>query len=635
MNKHLSDLILKTALLITLLCVFVPFSPTIPGLNPDLLDQSWAFAMNQAIAQGLSIGQKLVFTFGPYASVFTQMYHPSTDWLMMTGSIYLGVSYWLSIIFLVKDSKRRWAWAFLAVLAGITLSRDTLLFSYPLLVGLSSFKILQMNKKDSSIPTKYIFFVLLLFAPFGLLPLIKGSALMLCGAIVAICTIFISSHKTSGLALALTSLITPIVLMPLFWIASGQHFFVLPDYFINMIPIVSGYTEAMASDGHNVEIFIYLIPSSILFAAIFSQPHISAKQKNFLFSVFFIFLFISFKEGFVRHDGHAMVAADAILIASLLLPMIIESKLIPTLILTSILAWSAIDMRYTETSTSTFWHNFRSTYSTAWHGFKHRMVDKKWPGSEFDASLLSLKNAATFPKLSGTTDIYSYNQSYLFASGNTWNPRPVFQSYSVYTPSLAYLNKSHLLGDHPPDNVIFNVEPIDGRIPSLEDGASWPVLLTHYQPTELRNGFCYLLKKTSPPKGPIESSISQANYSFGSVVPVPNDSAPIFAEISIHLNVFGKLDGILYKPSQLKIVLNLENGTTKTYRISSGMVKSGFLISPLVENTRDFTFLYGKTGYLNDKKVKSFSIEPVGSKWEWERIYKVVFKRLNAPEKSL
>ena len=99
MNKHLSDLILKTALLITLLCVFVPFSPTIPGLNPDLLDQSWAFAMNQAIAQGLSIGQKLVFTFGPYASVFTQMYHPSTDWLMMTGSIYLGVSYWLSIIF--------------------------------------------------------------------------------------------------------------------------------------------------------------------------------------------------------------------------------------------------------------------------------------------------------------------------------------------------------------------------------------------------------------------------------------------------------------------------------------------------------------------------------------------------------
>jgi len=41
--------------------------------------------MNQAIAQGLSFGDDIVFTFGPYASVYTQLYHPATVRLMVVA----------------------------------------------------------------------------------------------------------------------------------------------------------------------------------------------------------------------------------------------------------------------------------------------------------------------------------------------------------------------------------------------------------------------------------------------------------------------------------------------------------------------------------------------------------------------
>ena len=231
----------------------------------------------------------------------------------------------------------------------------------------------------------------------------------------------------------------------------------------------------------------------------------------------------------------------------------------------------------------------------------------------------------------GTTDIYSYNQSYLIASGNNWSPRPIFQSYAAYSSSLVEKNKNHLFGKMSPDNVILKVETIDGRIPSAEDGASWVPLLTHYKPNALENDFLYLHKKPSMADVLEQSLIGKGSYSFSHAVPIPSNSSPVFVEISIKQSSFGKLATIFYKPSQLQISINLENGTTRTYRIISGMTQSGFLISPLIENTGEFGLLYGDMNYLADKKVKSFSIAPVSDRAEWEDTFEVVFKKISVP----
>jgi hypothetical protein len=64
------------------------------------------------------------------------------------------------------------------------------------------------------------FYVALLFAPFGLLPLVKGSMLILCGAIATLCAVFFIANKHR--LLAIICLFAPIVSMLFFWIASGQ-----------------------------------------------------------------------------------------------------------------------------------------------------------------------------------------------------------------------------------------------------------------------------------------------------------------------------------------------------------------------------------------------------------------------------
>ncbi|MCG6538023.1 MAG: hypothetical protein L7F78_25730, partial [Syntrophales bacterium LBB04] len=314
------NVVLWLVILITAIGVFVPFSPVMPAAG---LDQSCVFGMNQAVAQGLSFGKEIVLTFGPYASIYTKTYHPSTDFMMVSGSLYLAVSYWACFILLMKSVQWRWILAFCAILAGVMYSRDALFFSFPLLVGLTTFKIV-FSENGVLAKSKYApFYVALMFAPFGLLPLVKGSILILCGAIAILCSVFLIVNKKR--VLAIICLTSPMVSMLLFWITSGQSVTNLPNYFISMAPIVSGYTEAMAVNGNTREVISYLVASAFLLLSISLQKQITITSKIFLLCTFFVFLFLSFKGGFVRHDGHAIMSGTSILIAALLLPFIFNS----------------------------------------------------------------------------------------------------------------------------------------------------------------------------------------------------------------------------------------------------------------------------------------------------------------------
>ncbi len=608
----------------TTIAIFVPFSPGMPGAG---LDPSWVFGMNQATAQGFAFGKEVIFTYGPYASIATKSYHPSTDFMMVSGSLYLALSYWGCFVLLMKNVQWRWVLAFGTILTGLMYLRDTLFFSLPLLVGLLIFKILFLEDERFIKRKLAPLYVALLFAPFGLLPLVKGTILFLCGAITVLCFVVFIACKQR--VLAVTCLFSPLVSMIFFWVLSGQSVRNLPNYLMGMAHIASGYSEAMAVNGNTLEVILYVLASALLLVAIAIQGQISHISKFFLFCIYFIFLFLSLKGGFVRHDGHAVMSGTSILIAAVLLPFSCKIRMILPVMVLAIISWAYIDSHYMKTSTEHVFHNFKSTYSSAWYGIKHRIENRNWPRPEFDAAVSSLRGQASFPVLPGTTDIYSYNQSYLIASGNSWSPRPLFQSYSVYAPALAEINRKHLLGNKAPDNIIFRLEPIDGRIPSIEDGASWPILMVNYQPARMEKEFLFLKKKESIGKIAEPLKLASERHTFEESVILPGSSQPIFAQIEITPTILGRLANIFFKPSQLQITLKLNNGMNKQYRIIAGMAKSGFVISPLIENTAEFGRLYGKESMLNGKLVDSMIIAPAhGRTMLWKNEYFVTFSQI-------
>jgi len=121
----------------------------------------------------------------------------------------------------------------------------------------------------------------------------------------------------------------------------------------------------------------------------------------------------------------------------------------------AVATWMVVDANYMKTNSFVFLENLKGTFRSAWNGALLRVSQEEKLSDEYKASILQISKNYRLPLLEGTSDIYSYDQSYLIASGNRWNPRPIFQSYSAYTPSLAQLNKEHLLASNAPDHLFF------------------------------------------------------------------------------------------------------------------------------------------------------------------------------------
>lgn len=597
MTKTLIDCSLKLALLMAALIVFIPFSPKMPAPG---LDPSWATGLNQAIAQSLAFGRDIIFTLGPYSSIYTKTYHPATDLMMVVGSCYLALSYWFALILLTKSVAWRWLLALFLFFLTMLYARDSLLLSYPLLVGLVLYT--QLNSKGVFLGYSP-FLWLILFAPLALLSLVKGSFLLLSLALLLMC--FALQWATKQYFAAALSFFSYLSFMLLFWLCAGQSLVYLPAYLLQTFSLAASFSEAMAVEGSQHEIVLYLLSAAFLLLTIFWQRQVPIAARFFLFSLFFAFLFISYKAGFVRHFGHSYIPSTSILLAALLLAVIVNNKSSLFVLFAAVFTWSSINSGYTRIS---FHHNMVSTLSSAWYGIKNRWNQKDWLKNNYALTMGYLSKQVPFPQLQGTSDIYSFEQTYLIASGNQWSPRPVFQSYSVFNPNLAEKNRGHL-AKHAPNHVIFRLEPIDNRVPSLEDGASWPLLIAAYQPSQVMNDFLFLRKKPhqlTPNK--IISSLGSEKHSLGEEIRLPFFNQPLFMEIDIKPTLWGRLTAFLFKPEQLQIELILKNGSHKSYRLIAGMAKAGFLISPLIENTKDFASLYDKPLNLEAKRVQSFKI---------------------------
>jgi hypothetical protein len=611
--------------LLTTLAVFVPISPRMPQAG---LDASWVFSMNQAVAQKLTIGKGIIFSFGPYASIYTQTYHPSTDQLMLFGGLFLGLCYAAVLLFLAIDAESYLLLAFSIFLAGFMYNLDALFFSYPLILATLISKLTSgpANKKNQKAKKWQVFAISFLFAPLGLLPLVKGSFILLCGATASL--IFAYSIYFKYRQLAYFVLVVPVASCAMFWVLSGQSILALPRFFLSIAPIISGYTEGMALPGNKREIAAFLFAVIVIMLSIARSGVTTFPARLFLSLSFALYFFIVFKGGFVRHDAHAIMAGISLPIAALIIGLLSIEKRIYIVLFISIASWAYIDKGYINTSTNLIFRNILNTYGNAWSGLQSRLARNNTLKEDFKRSLEEIRKEYIVPTLQGSTDIYSCQQSYLLASDNKWNPRPVFQSYATYAYSLAKRNEQHLRSNNAPDNVLFRVEPIDARLPSIEDGLSWPAIFDNYTVSKLDNIFIYLRKKQTIKMSSTYDLVYEGTHNTGEDVAIPISSAPIYAELNLKPTVLGKVLGLGFKPPQLKLTANLKDGTSNSYRVLSNMMKAGFFISPLVKNTRDFMYMaMGQQRYLSGNTVRSIVITPsYGDSIFWSRTYDLKLK---------
>jgi len=611
---------LATAAVFTVL--LVPFRPGLPAATA--LDHSWIIGLNEAMRLGLDFGTEVVFTFGPYASVYTQEWSSSTDGLMLFGAGVLALGY--ATLFGILGAQRGRLLVIALALAVLLVLRqkDAMLFLYPLAFAIYlSAAFLSSDTARAAAWHRHpaLFGVMLL--PFGLLPLVKGSALLGVGSIgvLGLAALLAGGHRRHALLLA----VVPVMACVGFWLVAGQPLASLPVFFINLLPIITGFTDAMSGFGPWREIAVFLLAALGILAAAALSGGESRRVRAFLVLAFALHLFLAFKAGFVRHDGHALMAGAALGMAGLL-TLLLRSPLAPLAVVLGLSAWAYLDANHRNSSTQGLLGRAVEAFAAVPGGWAIRADGSIGRLAEQQRGWLAAE--CPLDRLEGSVDIYSYRQACLIVSGNRWSPRPVFQSYSAYTPRLAELNAAHLQGPRAPDHVLFRVEPIDDRLPALEDGPSWPALLQQYAPRKLDDDLVYLKRRPGVEEPRPQYGETRA-VAVGEPVEVPPHDRLLMAQIELSRTLLGRLLSIAFKPTAPRIELVLAGGATLDYRLVPGMSAAGFLLSPHVGSTQEFVLVQEGSAAMAINRVRSLRVRVDNAgRWLWSGHARVRFAEL-------
>jgi hypothetical protein len=212
-------------------------------------------------------------------------------------------------------------------------------------------------------------------------------------------------------------------------------------------------------------------------------------------------------------------------------------------------------------------------------------------------------------------DLFGNAQGVLLLNDLNYSPRPVFQSYAVFTPYLADANARFYRGPAAPEFVLLRFDPIDHRPAPAEDGPALLEVLRRYRPVLAEKSFVLLRRGGMPSadRSPSEAVVERT-VRIGEEVRL-DDLPGTYQTVSLHFEhtAWGKARLLLYKLPELNVEARLEgeNGW-RLFRLIPGMASSEFLLNPLLEDGNDLLGLYRRAP---GRRVASLRVQPPAEDW--------------------
>jgi hypothetical protein len=306
-----------------------------------------------------------------------------------------------------------------------------------------------------------------------------------------------------------------------------------------------------------------------------------------------LILYVAFKAGFVRQDDwHTPIAFLAVAVVALVaapLFTVLSAKLAPRMRLWTIavpiaiaaVAWGLAavpgpvrhiaDLVRSSDETLEF-------FVTPGRAEASRRIG-------WSSALAEIRRKVPLPRVAGTADLYPDDQLVLVANGSTRFSRPVFQSYSAYTPRLIALNEAHLRRADRPRTIFVDLAPIDGRWPTSEDGPNLMTILSDYRLVERTRS--YLVFRDDRRRGYRLEPVRTVRARLGQSIAVPSlADGPVWVSMDVHRTLLGRLEELAFRPAVLFLDARLADGRRVRHRLVPGVTADGFLLSPYLSNRK-------------------------------------------------
>lgn len=576
--------------LILVLTHFNPVNTVSFGLDP-----SWRLALNWAFLTDRQYGQDIIFTYGPLGWLFNNHLPTYQPWLLLLIFFFLlnvtGKTFFrersgrpLILLFL---------FVFFAQFVGILeLTACILPFTiYDLYRSRKKWTVFQSLHFSGCILTA----VMLSLIKFMFFPLMVFVLLLL-----DVYRVY-RRRFPPGLLLFL-------IFFVLTWFFCNQKIENIPSFLRYSYYISSGYNQTMS---HGTFLFYHVISYGIAAVVLLLFTCRQPLRTRPVFAILVLLIsFLVFKHVFLRYDPYHfdMLLGFGILPLYLLVSNPFH-KGKSNRFLNGAVAFSLLVIYLT---TPMPFHTVKGRCNLAYSGFatlEYEMPLYKIlrPFQEIIPIIVNPENGRAVKKKFlpaaenlPTLDIYRSECSLpIFDKRFRYQPRPIFQSYSSYTPELLEFNRRKLV-ESPPDFLIWQMEEvIDNRLATLADAPSWPFILANYVPVSVYGQGYLLLKKRNVPASSLPLKeigtqvISQTDRFF---LPSFSDGKLLWASFEFEYSALGKLLLFFYRLPEIN--MNLTVPTTQiTKRIIPQMMKSPILLSPFIQTENEFAALYKKETY--------------------------------------
>ena len=577
----------ESALTFLLLFAVIFTFPNKPSFD---LDASWRMALGKFFIDDLQFGRDVVFTYGPLGFLMGKTYSGLLFWSLISWQfiaasfIALLVRYWGQR--LDAGWPRLFFYAFFVLF--VFIYEDAL---HMLVIALIGFELLRRVGR----PWHWTSGLMLLFL--AVQSVAKFTNLMLAVFMVATVAILAFWQHQRGLAVRVLGWFGGAFLAG--WVLCGQNLLNLPVYFRNSWYVSQGYQEVMGIATPEAPLWKALVVIGVLAAYVLLKLATQKDRPRSVASSLMLgaFLYLNWKHGFVRSDGHMVGFFYCALLPVVGYPVLLEDGApLVGLKRWALAAAGLLCLLGIRDTLPTIVDSALSTLEgRVWGNFDQaaRITSLR---ADYDIWLNREMNRYDMPRTRAVVgdhplDVLGFDQAVAIYNHFNYHPRPVFQSYSAYTPELAKLNLDFYRSVRAPEYVLLKMHSIDERLPIMDDAAVFYLVTQRYKYVLTEKSF-QLWVRTGAPAAPDAEPrlVERKTLALEEVWSLASHGEqPLWIRIDLRPTLLGRLRTFFYKPPMLRLAIHDSLGRITTYRMPAPIGRAGFIINPVIDDLLAFT----------------------------------------------
>jgi len=387
------------------------------------------------------------------------------------------------------------------------------------------------------------------------------------------------------------------------WILAGQRLAGIASYLENAAEIAAGYHDVMGTPGGGLQVGLavacVLLLAGLCLSTARARPRTSSHTA--LGAVTLAVVLLTWKAGFVRQDdAHVRIFFGMATLApfALLAGVRKTHRRWSAAAATAAAVIAIIGMQTALGRDGRLWQTPVLLAQRLLGNARALAAPQRFAAEQAEqwrklAAAMPLE--ATRRALGGgSIDAFGHEQGIVLANSLRLRHRPVFQSYSAYTPALQEMNAACYEAPDGPDCVLFALQPLDGYFPTVADSQALLALFAGYDPQFVERDFVLLRRKPVVRRRAdlAQQVVSEGTAEIGTWVEVEATPGAVhLLSLDVGYSALGRLQGLALRPPRLFLEVRLADGTQQRFRIAPAIVRAPFLLDPLVRETREFLAL--------------------------------------------